>query len=62
MWTAPELLLCDNKIVLGTPKGDIFAFSIIVHEIAERNGPWGTNINQLEPQEGFYCSGFIEEK
>lgn len=51
MWTAPELLLCDNKIVLGTPKGDIFAFSIIVHEIAERNGPWGTNINQLEPQD-----------
>ena len=51
LWTAPELL--DNnhgKIVLGTPKGDIFAFSIIVHEIAERTGPWGTNITQWEPQ------------
>ena len=49
LWTAPELLQSDDKCVLGTPKGDIFAFSIIVHEIAERNGPWGTNINQWEP-------------
>ena len=50
LWTAPEILHSQNRFVLGTPKGDIFAFSIIVHEIAERNGPWGTNINQLEPQ------------
>ena len=56
LWTAPEILRSEdnkspgNKSVLGTPKGDIFAFSIIVHEIVERNGPWGTNINQWEPQ------------
>ena len=50
LWTAPEILHSQNRFVLGTPKGDIFAFSIIVHEIAERNGPWGTNVNQLEPQ------------
>ena len=50
LWTAPEILHSENRFVLGTPKGDIFAFSIIVHEIVERNGPWGTNINQWEPQ------------
>ena len=53
LWTAPELLRqsSESKCVAATPKGDIFAFSIIVHEIAERSGPWSTNINQLEPQE-----------
>ena len=48
LWTAPELLLTD--LVGGTQKGDMFAFSIIVHEIAERNGPWGTNVNNWEVQ------------
>ena len=49
LWTAPELLN-TNHFIPGTQKGDIFAFSIIVHEIAERNGPWGTNVNNWEAQ------------
>ena len=49
LWTAPELLN-TTRFIPGTQKGDVFAFSIIVHEIAERNGPWGTNVNNWEAQ------------
>ena len=51
LWTAPEILREENKYIPGTQKGDIYAFAIILHEIAERNGTWGSNNNYLEPEE-----------
>ena len=50
LWTAPEMLHEKNKFIRGTQKGDIFAFAIILHEIVEQNGPWGTEFNEMEPE------------
>lgn len=44
LWRAPELLREPN--VVGTQKGDVYAFGIILHEILGLMGPWGdTRLN-----------------
>ena len=50
LWTSPEILHKENKYISGTQKGDMYAFAIILHEIVERQGPWGVNTSCLEPQ------------
>lgn len=46
-WKAPELL--RNPDVYGTPKGDVYAFSIILFEICGRKGPFGST--EHEPKQ-----------
>ena len=40
LWTAPELLRMEHPPPCGTPKGDVYSFAIIVHEILARSGPF----------------------
>lgn len=46
-WKSPELL--RNSNVYGTPKGDVYAFAIIMYEIVSRKGPFGQTT--YEPKE-----------
>lgn len=41
LWRAPELLRDVNAPAQGTPKGDVYAFGIVLYEIIGRKGPWG---------------------
>ncbi|KAI8512208.1 hypothetical protein Bbelb_088470 [Branchiostoma belcheri] len=42
LWKAPELLRDPSAQARGTPKGDVYAFGIILYEIEGREGPYGT--------------------
>ena len=43
LWTAPELLRDPKSPV--TPKADVYAFALILHEILARNGPFGIDVD-----------------
>lgn len=49
-WKAPELLRTNGNsgAVKGSPKGDVYAFAIILYEIIGRRGPFG--ITSVEPK------------
>ncbi|KAK3526850.1 hypothetical protein QTP86_000711 [Hemibagrus guttatus] len=51
LWTAPELLIYDRPPPQGTQKGDVYSFSIILQEIALRNGPFYVDGMDLSPKE-----------
>lgn len=40
LWTAPELLLDIDEYPWGTKEGDVYSFSIVLHEIFFRLGPF----------------------
>jgi hypothetical protein len=40
LWTAPELLRMKQRPDVGTQKGDIYSFAIVVQEIAYRAQPY----------------------
>ena len=50
LWTAPELLRIEHAPPEGTPKGDVYSFAIITHEILVRHGPFYLADNDLSPK------------
>lgn len=40
LWTSPELLVNPFHSRKGTKEGDVYSFSIILHEIIYRMGPF----------------------
>ena len=46
----PIFLDADADPVCGTPKADIYAFAIILHEILVRAGTWGTDLDYRDPE------------
>ncbi|XP_042904923.1 receptor-type guanylate cyclase Gyc76C [Parasteatoda tepidariorum] len=49
LWKAPELLRFPTENRYGSPKSDVYAFGIILHEIIARQGPFGST--DLTPRE-----------
>lgn len=48
LWLSPELLR-ERGFTPGTPKGDVYAFAIILYEIYGRKGPFG--MCEFDPKE-----------
>nr|XP_042913606.1 atrial natriuretic peptide receptor 1 [Parasteatoda tepidariorum] len=51
LWTAPEILRMPSPTPEGTPKGDVYSFAIIAHEIVIRKGCFYQGSLQLTPKE-----------
>ncbi|XP_061462231.1 atrial natriuretic peptide receptor 1 [Rhineura floridana] len=51
LWTAPELLRVESTPLLGTQKGDVYSFGIILQEIALRNSVFYVEGTDLSPKE-----------
>ncbi|KHJ99444.1 hypothetical protein OESDEN_00553 [Oesophagostomum dentatum] len=51
LWTAPELLRNPNPPPMGTQKGDIYSFAIILHEVIFRKGVFPCKNENLSPYE-----------
>lgn len=50
-WTAPELLELARPPLEGTPKGDVYSFAIILHEMCYRKGTFYVeNEDDLSPE------------
>lgn len=43
LWKAPELMKNTSRDPVGTQKGDVYAFALILYEMIGRKGPWGQN-------------------
>ncbi|VDN41000.1 unnamed protein product [Dibothriocephalus latus] len=41
LWTAPELLRDEAAAFVGTQRGDVYSFAIILHEIFFHTAPYG---------------------
>jgi len=52
LWTAPELLRMTSRPVVGTQKGDVYSFAIIMQEIMYRGAPY---FFDLETPKSMYC-------
>ncbi|KAK2571567.1 Resact receptor [Acropora cervicornis] len=51
LWTAPEILRQRNNQYNGSPKGDVYSFGIIVHELETRGLPFSEC--RLDPEGQF---------
>ncbi|CAI2322869.1 unnamed protein product [Caenorhabditis sp. 36 PRJEB53466] len=51
LWTAPELLRDANAPPMGSQKGDIYSFAIILHEMMFRKGVFALENEDLSPIE-----------
>ncbi|XP_076326549.1 receptor-type guanylate cyclase Gyc76C-like isoform X3 [Tachypleus tridentatus] len=50
LWKAPEILRDTSQYPRGSQKGDVYSFSIILHEIISRQGPFSGSI-VIHPKE-----------
>ncbi|CAF3948969.1 unnamed protein product [Adineta steineri] len=53
LWSPPEVIRDLHAPVLGTQKGDVYSFSIILHEIIYRRGLFAINETSVAPKEIF---------
>ena len=59
LWTAPELLrLGNNAPSVGTAKGDVYSFAIILQEILFRNTPFFYGELSAEGKPGIILNAF----
>jgi len=59
LWTAPEILRQKRKHYTGSPKGDVYSFAIIVHELETRNLPYSECHLESEEIVGRVSAGTI---
>lgn len=50
LWMAPELLRMDSPPAVGTQKGDVYSFGIILQEVALRRGAFYLDGDTLSPK------------
>jgi len=63
VWTAPELLRLEHdRPVLGTQKGDVYSFAIILQEMLTRDRPYGGLQEEQTPEGSLLLCFFYERK
>ncbi|CAF4554845.1 unnamed protein product, partial [Rotaria sp. Silwood2] len=54
LWSSPEVIRDPHTPIQGSQKGDVYSFSIILHEIIYRRGVFATNETGVTPKEIFH--------
>ncbi len=53
LWSSPEVIRDPHAPIQGSQKGDVYSFSIILHEIIYRRGVFAMNETSVTPKEIF---------